>query len=238
MTVEEMHLQLVDTYGIMSQKYGHMYKGDKMVKNSKNTELIVSTGMQLMRKRGYSAVSVRDICEEAGVSHSSFYNVFSGKDDILLYILKGQKDNYEVTMEQLLDADNPVEKLWILLSKYLDLPEMFGPDLTSVLMQMDLQGRFGLEEAVLDFVGRYYKWFLRFAKECQQDGIIQTPGDLQRLVEFGVELTFYTVSQWCSSGGSFPLRPRVYEKMEDFYVIAPEYRGLWKKEPGTPEEYA
>ena len=134
--------------------------------------------------------------------------------------------------EQLLDADNPVEKLWILLSKYLDLPEMFGPDLTSVLMQMDLQGRFGLEEAVLDFVGRYYKWFLRFAKECQQDGIIQTPGDLQRLVEFGVELTFYTVSQWCSSGGSFPLRPRVYEKMEDFYVIAPEYRGLWKKEPG------
>ena len=73
---------------------------------------------------------------------------------------------------------------------------------------------------------------------CQQDGIIQTPGDLQRLVEFGVELTFYTVSQWCSSGGSFPLRPRVYEKMEDFYVIAPEYRGLWKKEPGTPEEDA
>ena len=131
-----------------------------------------------------------------------------------------------------------MEKLWILLSKYLDLPEMFGPDLTSVLMQMDLQGRFGLEEAVLDFVGRYYKWFLRFAKECQQDGIIQTPGDLQRLVEFGVELTFYTVSQWCSSGGSFPLRPRVYEKMEDFYVIAPEYRGLWKKEPGTPEEDA
>jgi hypothetical protein len=53
-----------------------------------------------------------------------------------------------------------------------------------------------------------------------------------------VELTFYTVSQWCSSGGSFPLRPRVYEKMEDFYVIAPEYRGLWKKEPGTPEEDA
>ena len=211
---------------------------------------ILESAREEFLEHGFDDSSMRRIAQKSRMTVGNLYRYFKSKDELQLQVtdhvdeIYAQmardygEDSSHSAMEQLLDADNPVEKLWILLSKYLDLPEMFGPDLTSVLMQMDLQGRFGLEEAVLDFVGRYYKWFLRFAKECQQDGIIQTPGDLQRLVEFGVELTFYTVSQWCSSGGSFPLRPRVYEKMEDFYVIAPEYRGLWKKEPGTPEEDA
>lgn len=199
-----------------------------MRKDTSQKEIVVSTAMQLMRRNGYADVSVQDICKAAEVPRSSFYNMFSGKDDILLYILQGHKDNYEVTMEQLLDAQSSLEKLWILLSKYLALPEEFGPDLTGVLMQMELQGKFSMQNAVYDYVGRYQKWFVRFAKECQEQGIIAHPGDTERIVQLGVELSYHTVNQWCACKGNFPLRTRVYEQMEDLFAIPFEWRGKWK----------
>ena len=45
--------------------------------------------MELFRENGYSGVTVRDICASSGVPSSSFYTVFSGKDDILVHVLKG-----------------------------------------------------------------------------------------------------------------------------------------------------
>ena len=84
-----------------------------MVVNSKNTDRIVSTALRLMKEREYSSVTVKDICREAGVSHSSFYSVFSGKDEIILYILEGHKDDFEDTLIQLLHADSGLEKLWV-----------------------------------------------------------------------------------------------------------------------------
>lgn len=62
-----------------------------MVTNSKNTDRIVSAAIDLFRRKGYSSVMVKDICREAGVSTSSFYFVFSGKDDVLLCLLRGHK---------------------------------------------------------------------------------------------------------------------------------------------------
>ena len=85
-----------------------------MVTNSKNTDRIVSAAIDLFRRKGYSSVMVKDICREAGVSTSSFYFVFSGKDDVLLCLLRGHKDDFEGTMLEMLNAGTNLEKLWVL----------------------------------------------------------------------------------------------------------------------------
>lgn len=68
---------------------------------------------------------VKDICEKARVPSSSFYSVFSGKDDILMYVLRGYKDDFEGTMRVLLNTDSSLEKLWVLYDKYLALADYF-----------------------------------------------------------------------------------------------------------------
>ena len=43
-----------------------------------------------MQKQGYEQLSIKNICEEAGVSNGSFYHHFKTKDDLLSYYIEEQ----------------------------------------------------------------------------------------------------------------------------------------------------
>lgn len=197
-----------------------------MVSNSKNTELIVAVAMELFKTTGYKSVMVKDICRKAGVSHSSFYTVFSGKDDILVHILKGYKDDYEGTMVRLLNAESELEKLWVLYAKYISMAEDFGCALTAAMFALELEGKLSLLDSVNAYVERYNSWFIKFVRACQGNGIMQNDGQAEELVPIGVKLSLFTVYEWSASGGAYSLRDRAFQEMERFYNIVPAFRGL------------
>ena len=199
-----------------------------MVSNSKNTESIVRAAMELLREKGYSCVTVKDICSRSGVATSSFYTVFSGKDDILVHILKGQKDDFEDTMLNLLTANSSLEKLWVLYKKYLDLGEAFGAELVSAMFKLELDGRMSLISSVNDYVKKYNSWFVRFVNECQKAGVIQNPGNAAELVPMGVRLTYFVLLEWCAAKGSYSLKERAFKEMESFYNVRESLRGIYK----------
>lgn len=197
-----------------------------MVSNSKNTELIVAAAMELFKTTGYKSVQVKDICRKAGVSHSSFYTVFSGKDDILVHILKGYKDDYEGTMVRLLNAGSDLEKLWVLYAKYISMAEDFGCALTAAMFVLELEGKFSLLGSVDAYVERYNSWFIKFVRACQSSGIMQNDGPAEELVPMGAKLSMFAVYEWSISGGAYSLQDRAFQEMERFYNIVPAYRGL------------
>lgn len=197
-----------------------------MVVNSKNTGKIVSAAIKLFQSRGYASVMVKDICAEAGVSHSSFYALFTGRDDVLLHVLRGYQDSAEDTMRRLLLADNDLEKLWSLVLKYLSIAENFGPELTGAMLSLELAGKFSVTGAVNEYMDRYREWFLRYVKSCQTAGIIRNRGRAKELIPLGAELSFFIVYEWCAGQGRFPLRERAFSAMENLFDIAPEYRGI------------
>ena len=45
---------------------------------------------KILQKQGYDALSIKNICEEAGVSNGSFYHHFKTKDDLLSYYIEEQ----------------------------------------------------------------------------------------------------------------------------------------------------
>ena len=77
---------------------------------------IVDTAIELLKKEGYENVSVNEICKAAGVSRSSFYNIFSGKNDIIIYMLSFAEWDMENIMSSFLTADNDFERMWMLQS--------------------------------------------------------------------------------------------------------------------------
>lgn len=63
----------------------------KQQKKSKETkERIFRAAKVILQKHGYEHLSIKNICEEAGVSNGSFYHHFKTKDDLLSYYIEDQ----------------------------------------------------------------------------------------------------------------------------------------------------
>lgn len=63
----------------------------KQQKKSRETkERIFQAAKRILQKNGYENLSIKNICEEAGVSNGSFYHHFKTKDDLLSYYIENQ----------------------------------------------------------------------------------------------------------------------------------------------------
>ena len=58
-------------------------------KKSKETKArIFHAAKTILQKQGYDQLSIKNICDEAGVSNGSFYHHFKTKDDLLSYYIE------------------------------------------------------------------------------------------------------------------------------------------------------
>ena len=61
-----------------------MYKS----RNSFSTSLMVEALLLLLEKKEYDSITVKEICEKAGVNRSTFYMHYDAKDDLLVETMK------------------------------------------------------------------------------------------------------------------------------------------------------
>nr|WP_294495417.1 TetR/AcrR family transcriptional regulator [uncultured Mediterraneibacter sp.] len=59
-------------------------------KSRETREKIFQAAKRILEKKGYEELSIKNICEEAGVSNGSFYHHFKTKDDLLSYYIEDQ----------------------------------------------------------------------------------------------------------------------------------------------------
>ena len=70
---------------------GEIQELSKQQLKSKETKArIFLAAKTILQKKGYEALSIKNICEEAGVSNGSFYHHFKTKDDLLSYYIEEQ----------------------------------------------------------------------------------------------------------------------------------------------------
>jgi AcrR family transcriptional regulator len=78
----------------------------KQQQKSKETrERIFRAAKQILKKKGYDELSIKNICEEAGVSNGSFYYHFKTKDDLLSYYIEEQPSINPALLELPRNAD-------------------------------------------------------------------------------------------------------------------------------------
>jgi TetR/AcrR family transcriptional repressor of nem operon len=68
-------------------------------------ERLIATGARLFHERGYTAVGVAEICEEAGLKKGSFYHFFESKLDLVLQAIDRYAHNYEELMARAVATD-------------------------------------------------------------------------------------------------------------------------------------
>ena len=62
----------------------------QQLKSKETKGRIFRAAKTILQEKGYEALSIKNICEEAGVSNGSFYHHFKTKDDLLSYYIEEQ----------------------------------------------------------------------------------------------------------------------------------------------------
>ena len=62
----------------------------QQLKSKETKEKIFQAAKSILQRSGYESLSIKNICEEAGVSNGSFYHHFKTKDDLLSYYIENQ----------------------------------------------------------------------------------------------------------------------------------------------------
>ena len=80
-----------------------------------NKQKIIDTTIELVRKHGADAVTVRSVCEAADLSIGTFYHYFANKDDLLMYFVREASfDSFDLATP-LEDIAGRVAELYMLL---------------------------------------------------------------------------------------------------------------------------
>lgn len=107
----------------------------KQQQKSKETkDKIFRAAKEIMQKHGYEELSIKNICERAGVSNGSFYHHFKTKDDLLSYYIEDQPA---------MDIDRLTEPSSV-------------EDVKETIIQVYLNYARYCEELGVDFISNYY----------------------------------------------------------------------------------
>ena len=200
-----------------------MKKGKTAASRSKNTQRIVDAACELFGEKEYQEITVRDICERAGVSGSSFYSVFAGKDEIVTYVIQGMRDDSKSVIDLLITSSSDLEKIWKLFDRILGFALRYGPDFLKTLLFIS-----SARDDVTRQFYQYSDWFESLVRNCQKSGIIRNLEDPKALVQAASHAAFGVGYEWSKSHGEFDLREACFRCHESIYNVAPEYRGVWK----------
>ncbi len=74
----------------MNQKNEQKELSKQQLKSRETKTRIFNAAKRILQKQGYEELSIKNICEEAGVSNGSFYHHFKTKDDLLSYYIEEQ----------------------------------------------------------------------------------------------------------------------------------------------------
>lgn len=85
--------------------------GRQQQKSKQTKERIFRAAKKILKKKGYEELSIKNICEEAGVSNGSFYHHFKTKDDLLSYYIEEQPSIRPELLELPQNADEAKETI-------------------------------------------------------------------------------------------------------------------------------
>ena len=106
----------------------------QQLKSKETKERILQAAKNILQTEGYENLSIKNICEEAGVSNGSFYHHFKTKDDLLSYYIEEQPHTHP---------------------NLLQLPQTIH-EVTEAIIQVYLNYAKYCRELGVDFIAGYY----------------------------------------------------------------------------------
>lgn len=171
-------------------------------------EKLLKAAIKLVNRDGMKQLAVRNICDEAGLSTGSFYNLFSGKEDLISYYLKYAFVPYREKALEESEPYNPVERILIIYRAYVVYCKDMGLEFVSGLYASNHNPFFDFlhRDSDDDFIIATVRSYI---DEAKKQGLIRkevdTDESLLRIAAASTGLLFY----WCVFNGKIDLEYEV-----------------------------
>jgi len=94
----------------------------------KNLERIFNAVLSISNRKGFHAMSMRDLSRETGLSIGALYSYFSSKEDLLAMLQRqGRTITRRILEQSIEDEDDPVRRLRRLIHTHIYLSEVMQP---------------------------------------------------------------------------------------------------------------
>ena len=160
-------------------------------------EIIRGTTIELIRKKGYSAVTINDICKACEITKPTFYKYAGSKDELIL-------DFYDTTIKELvsdpyhfIETDSSLEQLLYIFSKLVRDTTDFGYDLFSHMIISNLQEN----HHSIDMRDSLTRMGELIIKKAQEKGEIKNGNSPKLLYNALAHLFTGHELKWCISNG-------------------------------------
>lgn len=171
-------------------------------------EKLLKAAIKLVNRDGMKQLTVRNICDEAGLSTGSFYNLFSGKEDLISYYLKYAFVPYREKALVESEPYNPIERILIIYRAYVVYCKDMGLGFVSGLYASNHNPFFDFlhRDSDDDFIIATVRSYI---DEAKKQGLIRkevdTDESLLRIAAASTGLLFY----WCVFNGKIDLEYEV-----------------------------
>lgn len=170
---------------------------------SERREQLLQIAARLIAHRGYSATTVRDIADEAGILSGSLYHHFSSKEAILEEILRSFMDSLLERFEQIEASggapkdvlDQLIDHAFATIDKYPDAVQLYQNESSFLAQQPGF-------EFVAQESARIEEIWLRTIRRGQSEGMFRENLEATIVYRFIRDSVWSTV-RWYHPGGRF-----------------------------------
>lgn len=184
-----------------------------MGKPEETRNRIIMSAVQLAKEQGIEHISVKQICDEAGVSKNTFYTYFHNRDEVFgetYSTSEAQKVALLPTI--MLKYDSPLEQFWELNKIDIARHESYGPNLLATITSQNVKGNsFNIESE--ETLPLSIKMSLALIKKMQRMGEIKNMADPFALLRAMYSASIGIDLRWSNKNGAFDFKREYYNLM-------------------------
>lgn len=188
--------------------------------NNSTKDFIIETANQLFLQKGYSNVTVIDICEACNISKTTFYYHIKSKEDIILHFYDAVTHNISQFLLSVLSMDNYWDQLMTCFESLVTEASRYGTDFMAQMLISNLKEDYGS----YDFRDELTNVMVAIIKKAQGAGQIRNQSDALNLYKASAYAFLGYEVTWCIKKGNFEWLKELRTSMEHIYDVAPELR--------------
>lgn len=171
---------------------------------SKYRNLILESARKLFSSKHFEQVTIKEICQDAGVANSTFYYHFKTKEDLMDCLRLKDDHPSDSDLYHILATDDLMEQVLTACTMCAARAQRNGCTLTTQYYKCRLNA-----ETLDDTHRMLYRQEAMTAQtliaRAQQNGLIRNQSPVEKLTDAALGLTNHTIINWCVCGGTFEL---------------------------------
>ncbi len=193
-----------------------MEYSERRKEQSRQTEqAILKATVELARGSSFDKVSIREICQRAGITTGAFYHHFPSKEALLTRGFSPLDSHMEALLAPHMEKA-PLERLWLILSGYAQFMEDMGSELVARYYEHRLSAP---SFASMDPTRFTHRAMLDCLSEIQAKGGLAPDMAPEWVADFLFRHFRGVVVDWVLHQGAYPLLPKLEQDYNFFQRV-------------------